>query len=78
MSEMKRQLSLVIREKFGTEAECARALGWPKQRLNKLVNAIKEPDLTEVAEIALAVGKSVSEVADIFLLYWSPFRQLPA
>ena len=68
MEQMKEQLTMMIRTKFKSEAECARLIGWPKQRLNKIINATKEPDISEVEAIANAIEQPVSLVADIFLL----------
>lgn len=74
-SHMKRKLSGMIHSVFNSEAECAKQLGWDRQRLNRIVNGQKEPSLSEAAAISAAIGKPQGEVADIFLAYWSPNRQ---
>lgn len=71
MSEMSSRLRLIIQEKYKSEAECARRLGWTRQRFSKIVNALKEPDVSEVEQIAIVLGRSITEIADIFLLAWS-------
>lgn len=56
-----------IKNHYKSEAECARALGWPRQRLNKITSGIKEPDVHEVNELAVGLQKSVGEVCEFFL-----------
>ena len=69
---LKRSMSSIIHSVFATEAECARSIGWPRQRLNRIVNGQKEPTVTELAEISMATQRHQSEIADIFLAFWSP------
>jgi len=66
------ELSGLIHSKFDSEAKMADALGWPRQRLNKITNGDKEPDLDEVRDIAAALGESFMTVANIFLAKKSP------
>jgi len=56
-----------IRAKYGSESEMARQIGWPRQRLNKITNGIKEPDVAELHVIAVSLGLSISKVATFFL-----------
>lgn len=56
-----------IKTKFGSEAEMARALGWPRQRLNKITTGTKEPDVGELGEMAKVMEESISQVAEFFL-----------
>lgn len=67
-----RELSGYIHSKYDSEAACARALGWPKQRLNRITNGEHEPDITEAAELAVCLEISMSDLVDIFLRYKSP------
>jgi hypothetical protein len=69
---MKRTLSGIIHSVFDSEAACARAIGWERQRLNRIVNGMKEPSVSEVAALSRATGRSQMDTADIFLKYWSP------
>ena len=69
---MKRTISSIIHSVFSSEAACAKAIGWERQRLNRIVNGAKEPSVSEVAAISRAIGKPQTETADIFLRYWSP------
>ena len=57
----------LIFSKFESEADMAKALGWPRQRLNKITNGVKEPDLQEVQAMAEALGEEFMVVANIFL-----------
>ena len=72
MTEAKKALRGIIYSTYETEKDCAIAMGWPKQRLNKIANGKKEPSVSEVSAIAKAVKRSVGEVAEIFLAMWSP------
>lgn len=66
--EMRRmKLRSLIYGRFVNEAEFARRLGWSRQRLNKITTGAKEPNLTEVRDIALALNVPFDDVANIFL-----------
>lgn len=69
---MKRSLSSIIHSVFRTEADCAKKLNWDRQRLNRITNGTKQPTISEVAAITAATGRNQTEIADIFLAYWSP------
>ena len=71
-SNMKRNLCSIIHSVFNSEAECARTIGWDRQRLNRIVNGRKEPSISETAAISAATGREQNEIAGIFLTYWSP------
>lgn len=73
-----RELSALIHGKYDTEAEFARALGWPRQRLNKITTGTKEPDLHETAAIAAKLEISLESAARIFLHAKSPNEQQTA
>lgn len=65
-------LNGLIHSKFDSEAKMADALGWPRQRLNKITNGDKEPDLVEIREMAAVLDESFMTVANIFLAKQSP------
>ena len=65
-------LNGLIHAKFDSEAQMADAMGWQRQRLNKITNGVKEPDLDEVREMADILGESFMTVANIFLARQSP------
>lgn len=70
-----KELRGLIYNKFDSESDMARFLGWPRQRLNKITNGMKEPDVKELNEIAEALEKSVGDIAKIFLQHESPNGQ---
>ena len=65
-------LSGLIHSKFDSESKMADRLGWSRQRLNKITNGDKEPDLNEVRSISDALDVSFMTVAQIFLDLKSP------
>ena len=65
-------LSGLIHSKFDSEAQMSSAMGWTRQRLNKITNGNKEPDLFDVQAIANVLGVSFMDVAQIFLDLKSP------
>jgi len=64
---IKLQLRSMIFGIYKSESECARQMGWAKQRLNKIVNGTKEPTVSELQEMSIALNCSVSDMASIFL-----------
>lgn len=73
-----RELCGLIHSKYDTEADFARALGWKRQRLNRITTGAREPDLHETAEIAAKLDTSLEEIAAIFLRSKSPNEQQSA
>lgn len=63
----KTRIKKIIRAKFKTETACARAMGWPRQRLNKITNGVKVPTIKEVNELSLVLDTSVGDIVKIFL-----------
>lgn len=61
------QLSGMIHAKYANESDFARALGWSRQRLSKITNGHKYPDLFETENMAHALETSFSDLAQIFL-----------
>ena len=70
-----RELRALIYGAFASEAECARAMGWARQRLSRITNGRKEPDVTELNALSKALGTSVENLAQIFLRLSSPNEQ---
>lgn len=62
----------LIATKFASEAAMARALGWKRQRLNKITTGSKEPDLHEASDMANVLDVSISQIASFFLEVKSP------
>ena len=73
-----RELCAMIHGNFDTESECARTLGWPRQKLNKITNGTREPTLEEVSQIAAVFQKPLGDIAEIFLRQKSPNGQQSA
>lgn len=57
----------MIYSKFDNESQAADAMGWSRQRLNKITSGNKEPDLFEVKALADVLGVPFMDVAQIFL-----------
>ncbi len=70
------ELNGLIHSQFKNEASLARALGWPRQRLNKITSGSKEPNISEAVQIARQLGVSVDRLSDIFFESKSPNGQL--
>ena len=71
MEKIKAFKSLIY-ARYDSESAFARDLGWSRQRLNRITNGRKEPDLDEVQILANKLGQSFSDVANIFLSAKSP------
>lgn len=72
------KLDKVIKNKFTTEAACSRALGWDRQRLNKITNGLMVPDVNDLNELSDVLGISVGELASFFITQKSPNEQQTA
>lgn len=59
---MQRSLNDIIIEKYGSQSNCAKAIGWTRQRLNKIINKQREARVSEINILAAALGISVSMV----------------
>ena len=70
-----RELCGLIYSKFDTEVDLAHELGWNRQKLNRITNGSREPNLAEAAALAKTLGVSIERVANIFLCYKSPNKQ---
>lgn len=70
------ELCGLIHSKYKNESAFALALGWTKQRLNKITNGKTQPSLEDAIEIADGLGVNVSTIADIFLRQKSPIGDL--
>lgn len=65
----------LIRCKYKSEADCARSLGWTRQKLNKITTCKLEPDLADIDKLSVKLGVGFAFLAEIFLQYWSPNGQ---
>ena len=60
-------LRRLIYSVYDSEAQCAAVIQWSRQRLNRITNGVKEPDVNELHALAGALHRSVAEIAEIFL-----------
>lgn len=70
-----KELRGLIYSQYDSESQLAKAIGWPRQRVNKITNGTKEPDISELSTLAKALNRSVGDIAQIFLHYKSPNGQ---
>lgn len=61
------ELNSLIHGQFPNQAKFAEAIGWRRQRLNKIVNGDKQPSIEEVREIADGLGVPFMMVCNFFL-----------
>ena len=70
-----RELRGLIYGAYDSEADFAKAIGWDRQRLSKITNGQREPNIEELNSLAKGLGITVEMVAHIFLATKSPNRQ---
>lgn len=78
MADKNKELDKVIKNKFPSEAACSRALGWDRQRLNKITNGSMVPDVNDLNELSVVLDVSVGELASFFITRKSPNEQQTA
>ena len=57
----------LIYQTFDTESDCAKALGWNRQQLNKITNNKKKPTVDELNELAKVSNTNVETIFKFFL-----------
>lgn len=67
MANKNLQLVALIRGQFSTEAEFAEKIGWPRQKLHRMLTGGQKPSLTDVREIAEGLDVPFMLIANIFL-----------
>lgn len=70
--EKVKELRGLIYSQYDSESQMAETIGWERQRINKITNGVKEPDIRELSVLAAALKCSVEDIAQIFLRYKSP------
>jgi len=65
-------LNGLIHNRYDNQSKMATAMGWSRQRLNKILNGKKKPNLEEVDMIARALGVPFATAAQFFLVRQSP------
>lgn len=64
----------IVASLYDSEALLARDLGWTRQRLNKISNGVKQPNLQEVDTLSAVLHVEPGELIAIFLRYWPKRR----
>lgn len=67
MPQKIRELRSLVYAKYDAESDLACALGWSRQRLNRITNGEKVPNVEELNQIASALDVPIGELALIFL-----------
>lgn len=57
----------LIYGKYGKEVTLAKALGWSKQRLNRITTGRSMPNVEELNALAVALDTPVEQLVHIFL-----------
>lgn len=57
---------------YDSETQFAKEMGWPRQKLNRITNGMREPDLNDISALASGLNRSIGEIANIFLNHKSP------
>lgn len=66
------ELNSLIHGQYPNQSSFASAIGWSKQRLNKIVNGDKQPSIEDVQIIAEGLGVPFMMVCNFFLNKKSP------
>lgn len=66
------ELNSLIHGQYQNQASFADAIGWRRQKLNKIVNGDKMPSIEEVQTIANGLGVPFMMVCNFFLQKKSP------
>lgn len=69
---MNMELNGIIHNRFHSQTEMASFMGWPRQRLNKILNRRMEPSIKDVCSIATALRMKFEDVAHFFMPEESP------
>jgi len=67
MTEGIMQFRGLIHSKYKSESELAYAIGWKRQKLNKITTGKKVPTLSDLADLAPALSCSLEQLASYFL-----------
>lgn len=67
MAKERNELRGMIYARYRNASECARALGWQRNKLSVIVTGRKEVSLREAAALAGALGCGLEEMAEVLL-----------
>ncbi len=68
MSKKVREFRSLIYKYFDSEADFAKEINWPRQRVNKITNGVKVPSIDELYVFSSPLKTSVGDLAQIFLI----------
>ena len=66
------ELNSLIHGQYPNQAAFADAIGWSKQRLNKIVNGDQQPSIDDIQVISEGLGVPFMMVCNFFLQRKSP------
>ena len=58
MTDKTSKIAEAIRKKYKNEADCARTLGWNRQKLNRILNKTRNVTFDDLPKLAKALGMS--------------------
>lgn len=72
MENHNNELSRIINAKYRSEAEFARAMGWSRQKMNKITTGKQLPDIAELNSMAEMLDVGTTDLLRAFLLEQGP------
>ena len=72
MAQKNKKLRGLIYSRYDSEAEFAKAIGWSRQRLSRITNGVKEPNVEDINILAGGLNLNVGDIVEIFLKSKSP------
>lgn len=67
MENCDNELSRIIHEKYRSEAEFARAVGWSRQKMNKITTGKQLPEISELNKMAEMLDVGIPDLLRAFL-----------
>ena len=75
MENCNNELSRIIHGKYRSEAEFARAMGWSRQKMNKITTGKQLPDIQELNQMAEMLDVGAAELLEVLLPEREPKRK---
>ncbi len=67
MENRNNELSRIIHARYSSEAEFTRAMGWSRQKMNKITTGKQLPDITELNKMAELLDVDAADLLAVFL-----------
>ena len=67
VGELENPIRGIVYSKFNSVREFAKAVGWDRTKACNIINMTREPRLSDLQDMAPVVGKSIEDLAHIFL-----------